>query len=174
MVTLVAVAAVVAAAAAAGRPVYVTPQVDALHRADAIVVLGGDHDGREEFALDLAERGYAPRVLFSDPYPRDDAVMTRLCSAQRAFEISCFRPSPGTTRGEAREIRAQAAEHHWQHIIVVTFTPHVSRARYVIERCYRGDLMMAKSPALINARYWTQMYAYQTAGFIRAALQRGC
>ncbi|MDG3010221.1 YdcF family protein [Rhodococcus sp. D2-41] len=171
---LVVVVLLVAAVTAAGWPVYVAPQHDRPRPADAILVLGGAHDGREEFGLDLARQGYAPRVLLSNPYGPHSKLMNRLCNAQYSFEVTCFDPSPRTTRGEARYLEAQARAHGWNRVIVVTFAPHISRARYIIERCFPGELMMVENPTRHNAFYWTYMYLYQTVGYVKAVLQTGC
>ena len=55
---------------------FANAKVDELQRVDAIVVLGGEHDGREDYRLNLARAGWAPTVVMSNPYdtgdPRDD------------------------------------------------------------------------------------------------------
>ncbi len=122
-------------------PVYVRPQVDAPARADAIVVLGGAHDGREELGLALASQGYAPRVLFSDPYEHSP-MMNRICHGGYRVEVDCFDPAPRTTLGEGRELAARARAGGWRRVIVITFTPHISRARYVLAQCWSGDILM--------------------------------
>lgn len=103
--------AAAAAVVAALWPVYVRPQVDRPARADAIMVLGGAHDGREELGLRLARDGYAPVVVFSDPYEHSPR-MNRICHGGYSFRVECFDPEPRTTRGEGRSWphgRGQAA-----------------------------------------------------------------
>ena len=39
----------------------------------------------------------------------------------------------------------------WRTVIVVTFRPHISRARFILEHCFDGDLVMVASPAHISA-----------------------
>ncbi|MGB7361805.1 MAG: YdcF family protein [Rhodococcus sp. (in: high G+C Gram-positive bacteria)] len=165
----------VAAAAAIGWEPYVSPQMEQPSQADAIVVLGGDHDGREEYALGLAEQGYAPQVVFSDPYTgrgvgpySDGEYMTNLCNGTYDFTVTCFVPDPSTTRGEGREIRALAEEQNWQHVLVVTFRPHVSRSRYILNKCWDGNMTVLASPTEIPWWAWTWQYVYQTAGFTKA------
>ncbi len=148
-------------------PVYVTPQRDQPAPADAILVLGGAHDGREELALRLARDGYAPLVLLSDPYDGSPLV-NRICHGGYSFEVRCFDPSPRTTRGEGRELARLAEERGWRRVIVVTFTPHISRARYILGRCWSGELLFADPrPRLSPARFaWD--YLYQSAGYAKA------
>lgn len=160
---------------AAGFPVYVDPQVDRLRKADAILVLGGYGYERYSEGIELALAGYADTVVFSNPDGAADQWLTDLCSHRRyPFTVRCFQPEPGTTRGEARELADLARENNWHSVIAVTMRPHISRARYVLQRCYSGDLMMTESPADLGATYWAWSYVYQTAGYVRAALQDGC
>lgn len=155
----------------AGVPVYVEPRVDRLHHADAIFVLGGHGYERYPYALELAEQGLAPRVVMSNPAGAEDIWLTDLCTHQRyAFKVQCFAPRPATTEGEARELGELAQKNHWHSVIVVTFRPHISRARYIISRCFDGELIMAESPADISLEYWVESYVHQTAGYIKAAL----
>ncbi|MDQ1203285.1 YdcF family protein [Rhodococcus sp. SORGH_AS_0303] len=168
----------VAVATAVGWEPYVSPPVDQPTAADAIVVLGGAHDGREEFGLELAEDGYAPQVVFSDPYTArgvgsygDPDYMSDLCNGTYDFTVTCFVPDPSTTRGEGREIRRLAEEQNWKHVLVVTFRPHVSRSRYILDKCWDGDLTVLASPTELPWWAWTWQYVYQTAGFARAVFE---
>ena len=159
----------------AGLPVYVFPRVDPLRRADAIFVLGGHGYERYPYALELAETGLAPHVVMSNPAGAEDIWLTDLCAHQRySFTVQCFVPDPATTKGEAQELGELAARNHWETVIVVTFRPHISRARYIMRRCYAGNLIMAESPAEISASYWAWTYVYQTAGYLRTLTQPGC
>jgi uncharacterized SAM-binding protein YcdF (DUF218 family) len=159
----------------AGFPIYVAPQIDDLRHADAIFVLGGRGYERYSYGLALALRGVAPQLVVSNPAGAQDIWLTDLCEHQRyAFTVSCFKPEPDTTFGEARELRRLAIEQGWRTVIVVTFRPHISRARYIVEKCFDGDLIMSASPARLSFEYWMWMYVYQTAGYIRAAFQSAC
>ncbi|MBJ7291297.1 YdcF family protein [Williamsia sp.] len=159
----------------AGVPVYVVPAVaDTPREVDVIMVLGGRQDGRENYAISLAEKGLAPVVLVSDPYERPDAYMEAICDVPHRVKVICFDPDPRTTRGEARFLRDQAAANRWTSAMVVTFTPHVSRADYIVRRCFTGDLVMADYAPDLSLPYWAYMYLYQSAGFVRAFAQSGC
>ncbi len=155
---------------AAGLPVYVRPQVDQLRHADAILVLSGPKHGRYPFGLDLAKQGWAPELVISNPAGTAD-----LCAApDPGITVHCFVPDPVTTKGEGRELRRLAAQYGWHTVIVVTFQPHISRARYILGQCFDGDLVMVASPTHISPARWGFEYAYQTAGYLRAVLQPGC
>ncbi len=157
----------------AGRPVFVHPQLDPLRPADAIVVLGDTAYERFDLGLALAKRGLAPELVISRSTGRDDHVMDRYCAGDFDFAVSCFVPDPWTTQGEAREIGRRARAQGWRHIIVVTYTPHVSRARYIVERCFDGELTMVASPSDSGLAFWSWMYVRQSAGYLRAFLQPG-
>ncbi|MGQ4601569.1 ElyC/SanA/YdcF family protein [Nocardia sp. R6R-6] len=165
---------VVGALAVAGLPVFVYPQVDPLRPADAIVVLGGTPYERFDIGLDLAERGYAPELVISASTGLDDPAMARYCDGEFPFRVSCFEPNPWTTQGEAQEVRRRAAAQHWQHIIVVTFTPHVSRARYIVGKCFDGELTMVASPSRTDLPFIAWMYVRQSAGYLKAVTEFGC
>ncbi|MBT0566276.1 YdcF family protein [Williamsia sp. CHRR-6] len=156
-----------------GHPVYVTPRTDELRRADAIFVLGGaGGETRYRYAVGLADQGLAPDLVMSNPkHFLDD---TGLCRPRPGVRVDCFQPDPSTTRGEAQKLRDLARQRGWRTVIVVTFRPHISRARYIVGRCFPGRIVMAQSPQRVSPFYWPYAYVYQTAGFIRAGLQSGC
>jgi uncharacterized SAM-binding protein YcdF (DUF218 family) len=172
---VVIVLLVLTVVAAAGFPVYAAPQIDTLRPADAIFVLGGNGAERYPYALELALQGLAPRVVMSNPAGAQDIWLTDLCTRQRyPFTVSCFEPDPATTKGEAQELGRLARAEGWHTVIVVTFRPHISRARYIVQQCFDGQLIMTESPADLSPEYWVWAYAYQTVGYVRAAFEPGC
>lgn len=157
--------------ALAGLPVYVKPQIDPLRKADAILILGGFGPDRYTFGLDLANEGWAPKVVVS----RASLALPWRCEMQQEKKrMYCFTPSPNTTAGEAQEFRRLADQNHWRSVIVITFRPHISRARYILQQCFDGEITMVASPAQISPARWVYEYFYQTAGYIKAALQPAC
>lgn len=158
-----------------GAPVYVRPQADPLQPADAILVLGGPDFRRYPFGLGLGAVGWAPTVVLSNPYGANNAWLTNLCATPRTdFQLRCFVPDPRSTRGEAQEFHRLAEQYGWRRVIVVTHTAHISRARYLLERCFSGELTMVASPSDVSLPRWAYEYAYQTAGFVKALAQDGC
>ena len=172
---MASVCVLVIAAVIAGLPVYVRPQIDPLRHADAILILGGAYYARYPFGLDLGSEGWAPTVVVSNPNGRDDPWLTDYCATPHpGLDLHCFVPDPPTTKGEGRELRRLAGQYGWRTVIVVTFRPHISRARFILEQCFDGDLVMVASPAHISVPRWAFEYVYQTAGYLRAGLQPGC
>jgi hypothetical protein len=163
------------AAVIGGIPVYVRPQIDRLRHADAIFILGGYRDLRYSFGLELGMQGWAPNVVVSNPRGKDDPWLTDYCATRHAgFDLKCFSPDPPTTKGEGRELHRLASQFGWRTVIVVTYRPQISRARFILEHCFDGDLAMAASPDHLPAHRWVFEYVYQTAGYARAVLQPGC
>jgi uncharacterized SAM-binding protein YcdF (DUF218 family) len=172
---LVSACLVFTAIVAAGVPVYVRPQTDQLRHADAILILGGENYSRYPFGFELSAKGWAPNVVVSNPNGAHDRWLTNYCVApHREFHLYCFIPDPPTTKGEGRELRRLASQHGWRTIIVVTFRPHISRARFILKDCVDSDLVMVASPAHISVPTWAFEYVYQTTGYLRAVLEPGC
>ena len=173
--TLAGLLVAVVLASFAGLPVYVFPQVDPLRRADAILVLGGYGYLRYRLGFQLADQQAAPNLVISNPNgPADPFLWKKCAESQPEYRLICFNPDPDTTRGEGRELRRLADENSWNSVIVVTSRPHISRARFVLRRCFAGELIMVDSGAPIPLHRWPFEYAYQTAGYIRAVRDSGC
>jgi uncharacterized SAM-binding protein YcdF (DUF218 family) len=163
---------VVTVAGVAGYELFTRPHVDPLTKADAIVVLGGDQDGRIDYGLELARQGYADTLVIADSYPPDYPVIRRACaSGTERLEVVCFVPDPWTTLGEAMFTSAMARERGWKHLIVVSWNFHMVRARYIFEKCFGGELTMHPVPRAYDysVGYWAYIYAYQYAALAKAA-----
>lgn len=174
LLALIAIAVLTTGFVTAGWRVYMHPQTDPLRPADAIVVLGGTPYERFDVGLDLAKRGYAPYLLIAQSTGANDRNMDKYCKGHFTFTVSCFIPDPWTTEGEAQEIRAKAQELGWHHIIVITFTPHVSRARYIVGKCFDGELTMVASPTPSGVAFWSWMFVRQSGSYVKAFLTPGC
>jgi uncharacterized SAM-binding protein YcdF (DUF218 family) len=163
-----------------GHFLFTNAPDDKLRTADAVVVLGGEHDGREAYGVDVAAQVGAKTVLLSDPYSPDDAVMRPLCNARiNDIDVICQRPVPMTTRGEAAMAREQAREHGWTRIVVVTWRFHILRARSIFSTCYSdapGQLIMRAVPKNEDFPFaiWEFIYVYQYLGLAKALMQGSC
>ncbi|WP_264068169.1 YdcF family protein [Mycolicibacterium komossense] len=160
----------------AGYFLFTRPHGDLLGKADAIVVLGGDKDGRIDYGLDLARQGYADTVVISNSYDAGDPTIARACASGTAtITVICFRPSPFTTRGEAMFVERAAAQQQWKHVIVVSWNFHLIRARYIFHQCFDGTVTMRPAPHVYpyDLVQWTYIYAYQFGGLVKAVVL-GC
>ena len=145
-------------------------------RADAIVVLSGGRDSRLDPALLLARYGVAPLIVISSPGQDPKWKRARrLCQAHRAagVRVLCFEAHPYSTEGEAMAIARLADVHGWQHVVVVTSTFHVTRARMLIKRCYKGALSMVGT----SSTWWKlpEEWASETGKLlVQLTLRRAC
>ncbi|MCW2538305.1 MAG: hypothetical protein JWN95_30 [Frankiales bacterium] len=159
-----------------GYFVVVHPKLNQPTHADAIVVLGSVHqNGRLPLGFELANGGLADNLVLSVG-ASDVAAMNR-DSCHRSIAhvtITCFTPDPATTRGEAEMVRRLAAEHGWTKVIVITSTYHISRARYIVGRCFDGAVEMVAAKHGIGLRTWAYQYVYQSVGYLKAFTQSGC
>jgi uncharacterized SAM-binding protein YcdF (DUF218 family) len=163
----------------AGFMLFNNAKEDELQHADAIVVLAGEHDGREDYALQLAREGWAPTVVLSNPYLPPDGVMERVCRPADGIEVICAKPTSVDTRGEADMMRHFARQRSWTKIIVVTWQYHMPRARLVFRQCFSdqpGSAVMRAMPRQYpySVLQWELIYFYQYAGFAKALLKGPC
>lgn len=163
----------------AGVMLFSNAPSDQLQRADAIIVLAGEHDGREQYGLTLARQGWARTVVLSDPYLPGDPQMKSACAPAADIEVICRKPEVLTTRGEAMMMRRLSAERSWRRIIVVSWRYHLPRARLVFRQCYSTSPGAVVAVALprdydLSPVGWELTYFYQFAGFAKAVLQGRC
>lgn len=164
---------------ATGTLFFAHARPDPLAKVDAIVVLGGEHDGREAYGLKLAGQGYAPTVLMSDPYGPRDPVMKRYCRRQADIEVICRPPVPSTTRGEALMTRALAEQRGWRSVIVISWRYHLPRARRIFDVCFAAPdrtVIMRDVPRTyrFSVAQWQYTFLYQYGGFVKAEVQGSC
>lgn len=161
-----------------GHQLFDRDHGDQLRHADAIVVLGGEHDGREQYGIDLARQGYADTVLLSNPYDsswpnydRDKTMMQHYCDSSTAkIKVICFVPNPSTTRGEAMYVQDMAKKYGWHTVIVVSWRFHLVRARYIFGQCFSGDVAMHSVPRVYPSGPvdWFTVYPYQYIALAKA------
>lgn len=162
----------------AGLPVYVLPATDPVpERADAVLVLGPPTRERTELGRDLVEEGVADTLLISvwaselDAPPESSDVVA--CD-EPGIRVICFTADPGTTQGEARALADYARDDGWDSVVVITQTPHITRARLLLERCWGGRVMMVSSGEPHDLGDWIYEYVYQTGAFAKVLVDQGC
>ncbi len=162
-----------------GTLLFAHAKSDPLRKVDAIVVLGGEHDGREAYGLELAEQGYAPTVLISDPSGLRDPVMRKYCQRRADIEVICRPPVPSTTRGEALMARTLAEQRGWKSVIVISWRYHLPRARRIFDVCFAPPgrtVVMRDVPRSypFSVARWQYTYLYQYAAWVKAEVQGAC
>jgi uncharacterized SAM-binding protein YcdF (DUF218 family) len=166
--------------AISGHWLFADAPEDELQRADAVVVLGGEHDGREQHGIDVARQVGASTVVLSDPYPANDRVMSKLCGTRPfGIEIVCRAPEPPTTRGEAVMTRELAGERGWDRIVVVSWRYHLLRSRMIFSSCYSsepGKFIMRAVPRTDDFPFalWEYVYLYQYVALMKVMVQGAC
>lgn len=121
-----------AATAAAGwwfADGYVWPDAPAAFDDGPVVVLGGNPE-RPAFAAELTA-GTDREVVVSWAASGWHAA-GRSCEEP---QVTCIRPEPVSTWGEAQAVGRLAAERGWERVTVVTSGFHRARAGSVVRRC---------------------------------------
>jgi hypothetical protein len=168
--TAVSVAVAVAAIALAGLPVYVFPPVDPVTDADLIYVIGPPTEGRIALEERLRGEGVADSALVSVPLDGEQSAANLGICEDAA--VDCEHPEPFTTKGEAAMLAAYAPAHDVDRTIVITFTPHVARTRYIFDKCYPGEVTVVGLDEHLSLADWAYQYAYQSVGFVKAWMTR--
>lgn len=145
--------------------------------ADAVVVLSGGLNRRLDPALALMRTGIAPVLAISGAFHHGRwKKAQRLCRGglgPTRYRVLCFEPHPYSTRGEARAIARLARVHRWSRVVIVTSTYHVTRARMLVRRCYRGDLWVVGT----SSTWWRlpEDWASETGKLlVQLTFERGC
>jgi len=154
------------------------PDLDSPTPADAVVVLGPANENDSiDVGISLVDRGLA-RTLLVSTVPEQRGWIGGLCSGNlpgpKTGTLTCFVPEPRTTRGEARTVADLARRHQWHHVILVTSTYHVERSRLLFERCFPGTVQLVSPTVDIGASRWAFQAVYQSAAFVKAAVDGGC
>ncbi len=179
-VLVITVVVLVAGVGLYGSLVLMRTPNDRVKKADAVVVLGGEHDGREAYGVKLAEKLGAGTVVLSNPYRAGDKVMRKLCdTVQGDVEVICERPIPSTTRGEAIFTDRLATERQWRRVVVVSWRYHLIRARLIFDQCAAASgasLAFVAVPRryLQTVAQFSYIFAYQVGGTLKALIQGEC
>lgn len=138
---------------------FVFPVDDQLGKVDAVFVLGPATHARIEVAERIvAEYGGDIPLIISKPNNSRCYVAPRICVAAK----------PATTAGEAAELRAQSVRLGFTHPVIVTFTPHVARARYIFKKCFSTDAMVVGVHEDLTFSSNVFQFVYQTSAFAKA------
>ena len=121
---------------------FVWPATDQPQHVDAILSLNGqDEAARESRAISLAEKGYAPVLLFSQGNSH-----TTPCPKVPGISVVCFAADPGRTAGEVRFAARYARRRGWHSLMIVPGQAQVTRARVLMKRCFSGHIAVVATP----------------------------
>ena len=144
-----------------------------LIRADAVVVLSGDHGERLPPALTLIDRGVTSTLIFAGGL--DSGRGIELCKGGQPFEVICLVPNPDNTREEARAVARLAASRGWREIVVVTSRHHVPRSELLFDRCVDGDVALVGADPPYGIRMAVRNLVREWLGVIRSlTVARSC
>ncbi len=144
----------------ASAVLFVWPPTDQPRHADAILSLNGrGESSREHTAISLAERGYAPVLLFS----QGNAYNTP-CPKVLHVRVVCFEPVPGRTVGEVRWAAGYARAHGWHSLIIVPGRPQSLRARLLMERCFSGQVTVVAASISLKQLPYEVFYEWGALG----------
>ncbi|MBA3653365.1 MAG: YdcF family protein [Actinobacteria bacterium] len=166
--------AIVVAVVATAR-LFVFPRTHTPLQADAVVMFVGGRGERLDTALGLVEAGVAKNLVIPNGTVDTWPQANRLCRGKHSFTVTCPSPDTDTTRGEARAIAAVARRHNWDHVVLVTSTYHVTRARLLMSRCFDGKVDAVEArPGVTIARFFSRV-THEWAGLGEAVLvNNGC
>lgn len=167
-----ALAVATVAVVVAGLPLYVFPSQGDPTDASLIYVIGPPQPQRLDLAESLREAdGNAPMLISVSSSAKGhgdrsfDASAVDVC---RESGVTCERPEPFTTAGETKLLTDYVSSHPSDKTVVITFTPHVARTRYIFEKCYAGDVTVMGVDTDMTVFDWVYQYAYQSAAFVKA------
>ena len=167
------------------------PQVSEPGQADAVVVLAGAAAERFPVGRALVRAGHAPELalsttdtpgnlvtdLYCDYMARDtigDDDGSGLAGTTGSAMVTCFIPTPLTTRGEARAVARLAADNGWESLIVVTSRYHLLRAETNISQCTTAKITMVASEPELSPTAWLGRFVEETGGLAAALLRPAC
>ncbi len=152
---------------------------------DALLVLG-PVDEKMELAVQLVRDGVADTLLISDQYlvdegsggcrPEVNYLLEHLGALDASFpaKIICFRPDPVTTQGEALFLRDMGTDLGWSSVTVVSYTPHVERARILLNRCWDGELAVTAVDQPMSTSEAIGTYFYQSGAMVKTLFTPKC
>jgi len=142
-----------------------TLEIDAVQRADAVVVFAGSPE-RLDTAVELMEHGVAPNLVIPNGSTTD--VGTDLCEGA-SFRVFCPHTGEISTWGEAQAIGRLAEESGWTHLIAVTSVYHVHRATSLLRRCHDGPVD-AISPTRDIDLDWVGKIGHEWVGYLASII----
>ncbi len=137
--------------------------------ADAIVVLGGGSGSRQELAVALVQKGYAPALVSSGETPHLPGFKQSFATLGADYMVSLgaprdamiLLPDTTSTRDEALACLQLAQENGLTSLLVITDSYHTRRARMTFRKVFDGSevriIVVGAEPEWFSAdNWWTQ------------------
>ncbi len=151
---------------------WLVPAAEEIRQADVIVVLAGAYE-RSEYAADLYQEGWAPKIWVSRPareprksklekygfvIPTEEQVHLRVLLYKKVApeNIDYFGARSLSTADEALAMREKIGAHPLR-LLIVTSPTHVRRARIIFEDALKGtgtSLQVVATPYERFEPYW--------------------
>ncbi|CAN5390507.1 hypothetical protein BH09ACT6_BH09ACT6_17090 [soil metagenome] len=173
-VSLVATVTVFSVGLAFAVATFAFPKTDLPQKTDVVLVLGPATGDRIALAESMMDEGLSKNLMVSVGASKYANDPSHVCSKKVSYTVYCAVPSPFTTQGEAEWLQRMTREHGWTSATVITFRPHVNRARTIIGRCFSGDLDMVAVTTPLSPLDWAYQFVYQSAALIKVALTPDC
>lgn len=151
----------------ASTAIFAHPSNDTTETADVIFVIGPPTHLRLLEATRLLSEGVSNRLLVSVYRQKYTKEGLPVCEMP---ETDCLIAAPSTTKGEAQLLQDYLERTETESALVLTFTPHVARTRYIFERCVDAHVSVRGVDEEMDASKWAFQYAYQTAAFAKAVI----
>lgn len=153
-----------------GVQVYARPEREEPTRSDVIFVIGPIEQWRLDLASEYLDEGLSDALVIS--YGEYHKLPE--CEEPQVATVICHEPDPYTTRGETRYLAQLMEENGWTSAMVITTTPHVARTRLLMDSCVPGHVTVIGRSTGLGVGDWIYQFWYQTAAFIKLALDPGC
>jgi uncharacterized SAM-binding protein YcdF (DUF218 family) len=148
----------------------------AVHRTDAVIMLGGAASERLPAAQRIQRELGIPVLVLSRTDTFGNRAADGVCGEAKFPNPSliCFRPPDLDTRGEAQAISRLVALNGWKSVTVVTSSYHVTRAGRLISQCTTAEVQMVASHPDLDLRQWLRRFVIETGGLLDASLRPEC
>lgn len=134
--------------------------------ADAIVVLGGGNGSRQDLAVALAKKGYAPVIVSSGEPPNLPGFEQSFAALGADYMVSLgaprdamiLLPDTTSTRDEALACLQLAQENGLSSLLVITDNYHTRRARMTFNKVFEGSgvriIVVGAEPTWFTPESW--------------------
>lgn len=154
---------------------FVWPPTDEVGTVDAVVIFAGGRGERLQLAEKLMDQGVAPVLVIPNGLVPGWQQGSRACTEDRPYQVRCLWPDPDTTRGEARVIAALAEENSWETLLAVTSSYQLSRAGWLLSRCFEGEVLTTRAQPELGPLEWAERIGHEWLAWSRAAtVERDC